>query len=576
MSRSQSQSAILLGVILVVLTLGAGVAWWLSRAEATPLDQHVAREPTAPVEVERIEDDGSARSELVEQAPSVQADGELISTVLYPLELELELLQADLLREIGGDVVIGAGADARLAGRIVDARGGGVAAEVHFVHGPNTGRVLRCDGSGAFGATDLYPGLDIVEVRGPAIIGSRREVRLRRGTEQLLNIGYGRPAVVQGTVQDRAGEPIEGARVRIDGQSGTTASDGTFYIDRVASGRTIVEVEAEGYTPLREDFAVTAGQSYPLGRLTYTLQEPSSLEISIPEAVGGPGPALVYLLPTNTRVARTYPWYSVSPVEVLPGTTHRIEGLPSTVVEVRVFKHGAIASPPRKSVNLRGGEEHFVEVHLESAGLLSGTVVRDGRPVSGARVRLEAPDRVAATLSLHREQAMFLESEVMHPLPPAVQDVRTDAAGRFVLTDYSDLAPQRYLEAEGPEGGWAARLVGPDEEHVELELTARPPGRGRFVMHLPGRRQGLPVLVTVNGQPREEFLLPDWESLVVEGLEPGTWVARASWYSQPLLEEQQVEVRPEFETEVELPLPAIEGHSREEWRRAGRPYPGGP
>src|SRR5262245_16606585 len=103
------------------------------------------------------------------------------TSVLWPCRVELDLIQADYLPTAEEVAPIGTGRAARLSGRIAGAAERGIPAEIRFVAGPNAGRVLTCDASGAFGAIDLYPGLDVVEIRGPGIPGARREVRLRQG-----------------------------------------------------------------------------------------------------------------------------------------------------------------------------------------------------------------------------------------------------------------------------------------------------------------------------------------------------------------------------------------------------------
>src|SRR5262249_52156610 len=152
------------------------------------------------------------------------------STVLWPLKVELELIEARFLPRQEGVPAIGSGAGARLSGRITGFDDDGVAAEVHFLAGANAGRVLRAGDTGRFGAVHLYPGLSIVEVRGAATLGSRREVRLRRGQETLLNIGYGRPGSVFGKVQDSNGTGIAGASVIVDGTRTETGAEGDFFL----------------------------------------------------------------------------------------------------------------------------------------------------------------------------------------------------------------------------------------------------------------------------------------------------------------------------------------------------------
>src|SRR5262249_15126947 len=165
-----------------------------------------------------------------------QSTGPVATTVLWPLKVELELLEARFLPKEEGVPPVGSAATARLSGRVTGIGDDGVEAEIRFVAGANIGRVLRADATGRFGATDLNPGLSIVEVRAPGILGSRREVRLRRGQEQLLNVGYGRPGSVFGKVQDASGKGIEGADVTVDGTRVATDPEGGFYLQSVAAG----------------------------------------------------------------------------------------------------------------------------------------------------------------------------------------------------------------------------------------------------------------------------------------------------------------------------------------------------
>ena len=565
---------ILLGALVAVVGASAAV-WLLGRGEPEgghELPQLLPGAPAGPV----APDPGERLSTgPAEPEPTPEPAGPpAYSTVLWPLEVELELLRSELLPEIEGGDPIGSGATARLAGRIVDHRGEGVLASVAFAAGPNQGRVLHCDSGGRFGASDLLPGLDVVTVQGPGILGSRREVRLRGGTEALLNIGYGRPATVYGTVLDPEGEPVQGARVSVDGQPAVTDFEGQFYIQAVASGKGLLEIESPEFTTLRSEINVTAGTTYMPGRLEFRLQRPAQIQLSLPDSVGGPGPAQVFVLPSNTDVQRNFPWYRLNPLEVMPGSTLLIEGLPARMVHLRVFREGAVASPRTRAVNLRAGVTHPVEIRLEPADKLIGTVVRNGSPVAGASVRLEAPNRVDATLAFYRKPRYFLETEVMPPIPPAVQEVSTDRLGRFALTAWSDVSPTRYLEARGPEGKtWAARLVGPEDVELVLELQELPSADAELLFHIPRRHQGLPVEVTVKGSPREPFTLPSHESLRVGGLEPGTWRIQAEWYVDPVLLPVVIDVRGTTEMGLELPQEAIDGQDRDRWRRAGREYP---
>ena len=118
-------------------------------------------------EVEAVEGDASALSpELATEAgrsgvaeivppPRVEVfDWDEPTTVLWPARVELDLLRADYLPEEAGVDPIGSGRTARLSGRLAHSNEGGVEGEVRFVAGPNEGRVLTCDVTGSFGATD--------------------------------------------------------------------------------------------------------------------------------------------------------------------------------------------------------------------------------------------------------------------------------------------------------------------------------------------------------------------------------------------------------------------------------------
>jgi len=508
--------------------------------------------------------------------PAVEV-GAASTTVLWPLRVELELVQASYLPDEKGVQPIGSGSSARLSGLIVDGGGAGVPAEVTFVAGANAPRVLHADTTGRFGATDLLPGLSIVDVRGPGIAGSRRQVRLRQHRETLLNIGYGRPGTVFGRVVDRKSEPIAGAEILFDGTRVRTDSNGDFSLSSVAAGQVVVEVEKEGYARFKTLADVTGGAVTKREGMTIVLEHEASLVISVPENVGGPGPVQVLLLPGNfsRRSASTqslqYPWYRIQPIEVFPGTPVRVDGLPSEVVRVHAFRPGARAK--QRVANLRAGGTFPLEIHLEPAPRITGVVTMGGKTVPGARVRLEAPNRVRAMLSYFREPTYFLETGVLPLIPPAVQEVETDQGGRFTLTSWSDVAPVRYLEVRGPARSWAGRLVHSGEEHVEVELSDADFGQGELLVDLGTRHQGLPVEVFVDGVPLAPSVVPVGRELEVQSLLSGLWLVRMTWRGEPVFEDPRVRIEARASLAITLPEGAVEGQDEEAWRRAGRDFP---
>lgn len=574
---SRRNQAAPLALLLAMLVAGAGLlAWFAGRAGP---DGRIDVSAPSPADTTARAAELPIETDLVPPPRVPVQAGDTQTTVLWPLRVELDLLRADYLPTERGVLPIGSGANARLAGRIAD-DSGGVRARVEFVSGPNEGRVLHTDATGAFGASDLYAGLSIVEVRGERIAGSRREVRLRQGRETLLNIGYGRPGSVMGRVLDREGNPIENAQVTFDGTRVYTDAAGEFYLASVASGQVLVEIEKEGFASYQELASVTAGQLTQRERLTFTLDRPASLTLWVPQDIGGPGPVLVYLLPgsadrrpsiNEAHRSGRYPWHQVNPIEVLPGQAKTVDALPAELVKVFAFRPGAKART--RSVRLRRGEPQQVEIDLRPAARLVGHVTRDGQPVSGASVRLEAPNRTRAALAFFDEPSWFFETEVIPFVEPAVQQTVTDSSGRFLLTAWEEVADVRYLEARGPDGSWAGRLVRTGETDVDLELESVDLADAELVLTLAGRRQGLPVELLIDGQPYDPFVLPPNEPLLIEDLVPGIWNLRVSWHGIALDSAEELRIDGITERAVRLIPDAIEGQPEEAWTRAGREFP---
>lgn len=497
------------------------------------------------------------------------------STVLWPLEIDLVLIEPGDVPKPAEGPVLGAGANAILKGRIGDRKDRGAQATITFVEGANSGRVLTTDAEGHFGATNLYPGLSIVEVAGHGLVGARREVRLRQRRESLLNLGFGLLGTVQGQVLDQAGEPVVGATAIIDGHRDQTDDNGFFYLPSLASGLSFIELEKPGFASHRENVAITANSVTPPDRLKYVLKQGSTLLLSVAGNVGGPGPVEIWLSPGNSKQARTYPFYKLNPIEMQPGESREIPDLPKELVQVRAFRSGASVYPPTRNANLRASKRLPVQFELRDAPRIFGRVYSDQVPVSQARVVLEAPDQVQAALRHYRQPANFLESSIL-PMPPgARQEVRTNSLGEFTLSSWDDKSPARYLWAETFDGRrYGIRLLEPDDLEVSLDLLPREQGSGKLTLDVGERYQGLPVRWSMNGEPGEPFDLAPGEPLTFEGLREGRWSVEVRWYAEELLGEPSIDVESAgAELELALPEGALNGQSRDAWERAGRDWP---
>jgi len=570
---NRSHQSVLLALLLILL-LGGGAVWWFGGTAAPAAAAGVTMDRSA---LDPSTDLGLPDSEVEAIDRTLAFPDEAPTTVAWPLEVDLTLVQRGSFETLTGVPPVGSGATASLRGNIYGPDGVGVRAIVSFSAGPNKGRVLTCDGSGSYGASDLYGGLGIVDIRTPAGRTAQREVLLREFNETPLTIGFGRPAAIYGTVIDRKGEPLQSASVIIDGREVLTDAEGGFHFPRVASGKVLAIVSKPGYARYREILPVTAGFVITREKLTFTLEAGASLALSIQEAVGDRGPALVYLIPSggqrvNTvRGQRTFPWHLVNPIEVYPGGTTLVEDLPDGRVDVSLFHSGAVAKPATTAVRLQAGQERAQVLHIEKGQTISGTILKGGIPSSGVKVSLEAPHRTRATTDALGKRFDFLQGMVIGHIPAAHQVVHTDGAGRFVLTT-SSVAPAFYLAAETTDGEWfVTRTVQPGAADLELELQPVDVERGSIEFALPGRFQGLPVQVRVQGAPRDEFELAAADTLVVDKLEQGTWRVDLTWNSQFVVKGRSVPVgREPGEVKAELPEGAIHGQNEFERKRTGR------
>ncbi|MFN0244294.1 MAG: carboxypeptidase regulatory-like domain-containing protein [Planctomycetota bacterium] len=559
-----TQRNTLLAVAIVFAGGLMGGVWWMLRASppqtTAPVEAPapVAAAPAAPEPVVLAGESLAARES---DAPALD------TTVVFPLEIELELLQAHASAHAGGPTA--AAASARLKGSI-RSHDQGLRAEIVFVAGANRGRTLATDQSGAFGASDLLPGLSVVQVRGYGVPGSMREVLLRQERDTYLNIQFARLASVFGEVIGVDGTPIPEARVLLDGQETTSDEKGVFYFDRVAPGETLVIVEKPGYAAYRETVHLPGGKTVEKGRLKFTLERGARLTIHVEERLNPSIPAQIFLLPSSPRMQRKFPWFRVNPVSVYPGGTVVVEDLPPEHLSVRLYHPGSFAQPAVRSVKLSPGQQEELTLHLAPAPMLQGTVTRGGTPVSNARVRLEAPDRLGAMLAaLDMSSFLELETEVLPELPPAAQETTTDAVGQFFLSANETVSKTRHLIATSPDGNEIGTLtLHGGETKVEVALRPRAVEERTLTVSLEGRHQALPVKITVGGAPRDLVLLAADEDLEIGGLRSGTWQLKARWSGAWITQDQVITIEDDASTSLALPEGAIAGQDDETRKRA--------
>jgi len=559
---------LLLPLLLIVLAgLGVGF-WWAFGGDPAPPAEGLGPGPgpvitsSAPVGLEPGLPDARGRDDR-------DGGGDVTSTVVIPLEITLELVEATGRLAIDGKASLGHAASARIRGSMFGYDGRPLNGQVKFIAGPNTGRILEVDSSGAFGANDLYAGISLVRLTGPGAPGAEREVLLREKRETPLNIGFGSPATVTGQVKDTAGNPVPQATVFMDGQKTQTDERGNFYFPRMTSGKVPIYITKPGYASQRESQEyltyVTAGGSVPKGKLQYTLRPGATLKVSVPERLGVGRPGLLYLSgPLEPGKMRRYPWHLKSPVTIYGGETVEIDDLPAGAVRVQLFIPGTKCVPKTQSPVLAEGDTKEISFHLKPAAVLRGKVTLGGKAVSRALVQLEAPDVTDASVKAldGNYGRAKIEMEMMGLMPPALQRVRTGDTGGFQFSAGEELAPTRYLTARSADGrAWAGRVVRSGEREVELKLESVEEGLGSLVFETTERTQGLPVKYTVNGKPAS-VMLPRGERLVIEDLPEGRWRYSARWGTEVVQAPTPLLVKDSMDLFVPLPKGAVEGQSK--------------
>jgi hypothetical protein len=576
---SQKKKSALLLAILAAAAAGAALIAGLGSGEDEPRDDALVSEGgSAPVPAAESGESSGERTGDLDRPPGWSDPLPEETTVVYPLEIELSLLQRG--GAVEGDVLpLGSGASARISGSVTGPTGMPANARVVFTHGPNTGRELRTEATGKFGAADLYQGLSIVRVQTDSGLVTEREVNLRQLAEAQLNVSFGGTATVGGFVKNVKGEPIPNAKVTLDGRTEFTDQTGLFFFARVTAGTGILaHVEAEGYARYRELISISHSAGIAPEKLTFTLEGECKLELSVAESLGAPGePAYVFVLPAGGQRTglqqRSFPWHLVNPVEVQAGGRVTVDKLPPVTVTLVLFKSGAIAVPAQVNKKLLEGRVNQEELHLRPGPVVRGRVLADGEPVVGARVRLQAPNRALASTRVLGKRPDFNLQMIMPHLPAGLQEVRSDRSGAFVLSVHPELDERYYLSAESADGELAAsQVVRVGRTDLELHLEPREDARGRLDIVMGGRHQGLPVEVRIQGVPRDPFVLAETEPLLIEDLEPGIWRADLRWRGSTVSGGERFEVRAGARSELRVVLPkgALEGQTLEERRRAGQ------
>ena len=428
---------------------------------------------------------------------------------------------------------------------VVYGRGGGAlnGVTVEIAEGLDRGRRATSDEDGSWRLEAMHGGRMLVRAtpRGGAV--QLLETTVGQDRPQRLDMGWRMPAVVDGLVQDRFGRPLEGAVVEIDALSAVTDEQGRFRLAGVVPGRKTVVVGAPGHAWLKTRLSVEPGSEMHEESATFRLEEGASVSVRVRHAADGDSrPPLLTILPTDLR-APSVPWERFARIPVKPLHTVEVTGLPTFRRLTLILDHPAAAARPESQqvVTSTSSPPGLQEFRLEATNGVAGLVVdMDGRPVAGARIRVEGIDpwRVLDRLL---GPSLGPASLVAVRLPGTERSTLTDAHGAFRIlggrgSGFSvEAGGYRPMTAAWPRSGEPLRisLERPDEAGALRIRLARGdvPVNGRFP-GLPGaalldlgdgmwEATGLPrgsyEVVAGQGSLRASFVvtIPSWDVLDV-------------------------------------------------------------
>ncbi|MEM9799537.1 MAG: carboxypeptidase-like regulatory domain-containing protein [Planctomycetota bacterium] len=536
-----------------------------ARIERVPHAGPSTGSPGGPASVQLADPD---RVEVVDRSA---ATGGEATTVVYPLEVDLTLVLPGHVEVPDGAMPVGSGANASIAGSVVGAAGNPSPAEATFVYGPNAGRTLLTDGRGRFGASDLQPGASIVRVKTPDGFTAEREVLLAQLTTARLDLSFSSAASVAGTIKDDGGQPVVGAEIRLDGRLGYTNQEGQFLYSNVPAGKVLVTARKDGFAVARRNVGVGFRTFVRPDDFVIRLEKGASLELSLSTAQGSLDPAVAVLIPPDAADRNAYPWYEINPIRIPRAGRARIDGLPDCSVNVHVFHRGAVATPASKSARLYGGRTAHLEFDLAPAPALRGRVLDGSEPIADVDVLIEAADRNTLTSkALGMRNPRFALEMITPPIPVAIERTKTNDRGEFAIAQARGVSSTYYVTATTDDGvrrGLGVLVAGDDE--VVVQLSEAVETVGTLVVELPGRFQGLPIDLRIQGAPQDPFPLRPGVPLEVEDLAHGTWRIRARWRGTDVVAARTIEIGDEpAVVRGQLPMGAIQGQTEEERRRA--------
>lgn len=250
-----------------------------------------------------------------------------------------------------------------IAGRIT-LGGAGVAAIVRVEIERDRWQAVATDESGSFECNGLRAGRRQVSVEILPLTSCTRAVTLRPHRVVRFDLDFDRGELVAGVVHGPRGEAIAGAEVALDGERGTTDSEGRFALVRRAAGTSELVVRATGF----------AWSSRPVpsdahAPLAIQLEPACSVEVRLPEQLRG-REVVVHVAPSEDQPTSA-PWHLLSPVRCSGLDVVTFENLPEGEIEAWVLGAGTVARA--EHITLSAARRESVEPREDASASSRGS-----------------------------------------------------------------------------------------------------------------------------------------------------------------------------------------------------------
>ncbi len=314
------------------------------------------------------------------------------------------------------------------------------------------------DAKGVAHLANVVPGGYRLAASAPGYAMAHTWVRVPPGdvtAVTTMELRHGGP--VSGTVTSPAGDPIQGARVVYSGASdwsqqadprhdaAVTDKDGHYRFDALPAGSFRFVANYKGYAPGSSELVTLDGLSEK-GGVNIGLEDGATLTGTVTAGDGTATPSArvrVAVKVVGERWAQPRQAYSDE------AGHYEIDGLPRQPTEVVALHESA--SSQIMSIDLTGKAEAKVNLVLDIAGAISGTVVDSaGEPLEGAQVTAWPDFGQRGRGRRVTRSAMQLRGW---------QQEMTDAGGRFTIRGLEDGEYELRTTPPGSEGGWGRMMM---------------------------------------------------------------------------------------------------------------------